>query len=235
MNNYKIIAFDLDDTLVDDTKSRKFAFANVCNYLGLPYSDEYGNDFIQFDNSFWNDWESGKITIPKETKDFATYLRSLRFQKYFQALSINFKTAMMLNEIYCNHLGECIEPINGARETLEILKEKYKLIITTNGVKKLIQHKLDIVGISSFISNIISAEDVGKNKPHPLFFNYLFKTCDCSKSEVLLIGDSLTSDILGGMQNGIDTCWFNSKHLELPQEYIPTMEINHLLELTRKL
>ena len=68
-----------------------------------------------------------------------------------------------------------------------------------------------------------------------MFFEELIKQCQCSKEEILLVGDSLKSDVLGGMNYGMDTCWFNRNHLPLPEEYTPTMEINHLLELTRKL
>ncbi len=235
MNQYKVLAFDIDDTLIDDTKSRKIAFSNVSSYLQIPYTEELGNAFITFDNCFWNDFQSGKILIPKGTEDFATYLRSLRFQKFYEFLFLDDSTAQLLNEIYTNHLGDTLEPISGAKETLEILKDRYKIIFPTNGVKKLIQHKLDIVMDSPFEYDIICAEVVGENKPHPKFFQYVFQKCECDKSEILLIGDSLTSDILGGMRNGIDTCWFNPHHLPLSEEYTPTMEIDHLLELTRKL
>ena len=235
MDKYKVLAFDIDDTLIDDTKSRKVAFSNVSSYLHIPYTEELGNTFITFDNRFWDEYQSGKILVPEGTEDFALYLRSLHFQKFYESLSLDANTAQFLNEIYTNHLGDSLEPIPEARETLEILKDRYKIIFPTNGVKKLIQHKLDIVLASPFDYDIICAEVVGKNKPHPLFFQYVFQKCNCDKSEILLIGDSLTSDVLGGMKNGIDTCWFNPNHLPLREEYTPTMEIDHLLELTRKL
>lgn len=235
MNKYKVLAFDIDDTLINDTKSRKVAFSNVSSYLDIPYTEELGNSFVTFDNCFWDDFQSGKILIPQGTENFAIYLRSLRFQKFYETLSLDYNTAQFLNELYTNHLGDALEPIPGARETLEILKDRYKIIFPTNGVKKFIQHKLDIVMDSPFDFDIICAENVGKNKPNSLFFQYVFQKCHCDKSEILLIGDSLTNDVLGGMKNGIDTCWFNPNHLPLPQEYEPTMEIDNLLELTRKL
>lgn len=143
MNKYKVIAFDLNDTLIDDTKSRKFAISKVSEYLQIPYTDEIGKSFIAFDNQFWHNWESGHILIPKGTKDFAVYLRSLRFLKFYEALSIDFPTAQHLYEMYTKYLGECIEPIPGARETLKILNSRnYRLPVVTNGVKSLVQHKL---------------------------------------------------------------------------------------------
>ncbi len=236
MNKYKVIAFDLDDTLIDDTKSRKFAISKVSEYLQIPYTDDIGKSFIAFDNQFWHNWESGHILIPKGTVDFAVYLRSLRFLKFYEALSIDFPTAQHLYEMYTKYLGECIEPIPGARETLKILNSRnYRLPVVTNGVKSLVQHKLAIARVSDFITDIICAEDIGDSKPNPLFFEYFFKQCNCTKEQALIVGDSLTSDVLGGMKNGIDTCWFNPNHYPLPPEYKPTMEIDHLLELTRKL
>lgn len=236
MSKYKVIAFDLDDTLIEDTKSRKFAFSKVSEFLEIPYTEKLGDSFVQFDNYFWDQWQSGRITVPRDTKDLADYLRALRFQQFYEALSIDFHTAHSLYEMYTNSLGECIVPIPGARKTLETLNHRnYILAVATNGVKKLVHHKLDIVNVSSLISFIICAEDIGESKPNPLFYEYFLNKCNCTKEQALLIGDSLTSDILGGMKNGIDTCWYNPNHLPLPQEYEPTMEIDNLLELTRKL
>ena len=235
MKKYEVLAFDLDDTLIDNLKSMKYAFSAVCHFLGILYNNDISEQWLHFDNEFWCDWQNGNIKIPDDTKNWVEYIRSLRFYRFFAYLSIDFKTAIHLNTLYCDNLEGCIEPIEGARKTLEKLQNSYKLMIATNGVKNLVTKKLEVIGASAFFSGIICSEDIGANKPHALFFENLIAKCNCNKDKILLIGDSLTSDILGGMNNGIDTVWFNPTHKPLPNEYSPTFEISELLELTRKL
>ncbi len=232
MNKYKVIAFDIDDTLVDDGAARKYAISKVTESLGISYTDELGNAFIQFDSQYWHDWESGKIPIPNDIEDWVTYVRSMRFYKFFSDTGIDYDTAVSIYHLYTDAIENCIVPFDGARETLEKLKEKYKLVIATNGIKKLIFKKLEIIQVKDLFSIIVCAEEVGYNKPHKLFFEQLIKECPCNKNEILLVGDSLTSDVLGGMNNSIDTCWFNPNHDHLPKEYKPTYEIDTLYQLT---
>lgn len=235
MQKYRVIAFDMDNTLVDDTKAREYAITKVAEYLQIPIADTLGKDFMEFDDFFWHEWEIGKIIIPKDVADWVTYIRSKRFQLFFKDYPMDIKKAETLYHIYSESIQECIIPLDGAKETLYVLKKKYKLCIATNGLKKLISKKLNVIEAEPFISYIVCSEDIGVNKPNKLFLDTLLQVCNVAKEEILLVGDSLISDILGGMENGIDTCWFNPNHLPLPQEYEPTMEIDHLLELTRKL
>lgn len=235
MKKYRVLAFDMDNTLVDDTKARKYAIAKTVEAIGIPYTEELGKRYLDFDNAFWHSWETGKIKIPDNTKDWVKYIRSKRFQLFFKEHQISMDKAEVLNQIYSESLENCIMPFDGAYETLNYLKNYYKLAIVTNGVKKLINKKLDIIKVKSFISYIACAEEIGVNKPHKQFFDAFLQICNCTKEEVLIIGDSLSSDILGGMKNGIDTCWFNPSHLPLPAEYYPTMEIDALPKLTRRL
>ena len=235
MSKYKIIAFDLDDTLVDDNEARKYAISKVAESLGIDYTEKIGNDYILFDNQFWHKWENGEIIIPSDVEDWVTYIRSKRFQLFFPQKELDMNAAIQSYHLYSKSLEDCIVPIEGAKETLEILKKNYKLVIATNGIKRLATHKLNKLQAESYISDIVCSEEIGKNKPDALFFEELVKQCQCTKEEILLVGDSLKSDILGGMNYGMDTCWFNRNYLPLPQEYTPTMEINNLLELTRKL
>ncbi len=237
MSKYKVIAFDLDNTLVDDNKAREYGITKVAEYLNISSTPTMGSDFIKFDEAYWHDWEIGKIIIPENVNDWVTYIRSKRFQLFLKELQLDMKVAEKCYHIYSKSLHDCIIiPFEGAKETLEMLnRRKYILAIITNGIKKLVDKKLNSIEVKSLISYIICSEEVGVNKPNKLFFDKLLEVCKIKKEEILIVGDSLTSDILGGMNNGIDTAWFNPNHLPLPEEYEPTMEINHLLELTSRL
>ncbi len=239
MNKYKTLIFDLDDTLIDNNESIKYAFTIIINELGLEYNNELFLKWQKFDTAYWHTWESGNMIIPdyiKTLKDKITYLRANRFILFFKELELDFNFAVSLNELYCNMLGVNIKEIENASKLLQDLYNHYEIIIATNGPKKVAINKLEKAKLKSYISGLICPEEVGFSKPMPEFFDALYNNNqNKDKNKMLLIGDNLTTDILGGMNSGINTCWFNPNNNSLPEEYYPTMIINNLLELKRKL
>lgn len=235
MNKYKIIAFDLDNTLVDDMKARRYAISKVAEYLNIPYTEELGNNYIKFDDQYWRRYQNKELNIPEnltDIEDIVLYVRSNRFVEFFSDISIDYETSVFIYNLYLDSTKECVESTENAKETLQYLKDKYKLIISTNGIKKVVNYKLEKIHVSSYISNIICSEEVGDDKPNSMYYDCLLEKCNCTKDEILFVGDSLTSDVLGGMRNGVDVCWYNPNHVSLPEGYYSTMEIDDLLELT---
>ncbi len=239
MSKYETLIFDLDDTLIDNNLSIKYAFTTIINQLEIEYSDNLFFKWKKFDTAYWHTWESGNMIIPdsiKTLEDKITYLRANRFVIFFKELKIDFETAVAINELYCSMLGVNIVEIENACKLLQELNSDYEIIIATNGPKDAAINKLEKAKLKSYISSIICSEEIGFSKPMPEFFNFLYdKTQNKDKNKMLLIGDSLTTDILGGMNNGIDTCWFNPNNNSLPEEYCPTMTINRLLQLKKKI
>jgi len=239
MSKYETLIFDLDDTLIDNNQSIKYAFAIMIKELGLEYSDALFSKWKIFDAAYWHTWESGNMIIPdsiKTLEDKITYLRANRFILFFKELNLDFNSAVSLNELYCSMLGVNIVEIENAGNLLQELYHHHELLIATNGPKEAAINKLEKAKLRSYISSIVCSEEVGFSKPMPEFFDYLYnKIQNKDKSRMLLIGDSLTTDILGGMNNGIDTCWFNPNNNSLPEEYCPTMTINKLLQLKKNL
>ncbi len=239
MSKYKTLIFDLDDTLIDNNESIKYAFTIIINSLKLEYSDELFLKWKKFDNAYWHTWESGDMVIPNSIKtpeDKITYLRATRFILYFKEIGLDFNSAVSLNKLYCNMLGVNIKEIENAGNLLQSLYNNHEIVIATNGPKEAAINKLEKAKLKSYISGLVCSEEVGFSKPMPEFFDILYRIIkNKDKSKMLLIGDSLTTDILGGMNNGIDTCWFNPNNIELPKEYYPTMTINKLLQLKKKI
>lgn len=239
MSKYETLIFDLDDTLIDNNQSIKYAFTIIINELGIEYSDELFSKWKKLDTAYWHTWESGDMFIPdsiKTLEDKITYLRANRFILFFKELELSFNSAVALNELYCSMLGVNIVEIENAGKLLQELYRHYEILIATNGPKEAAINKLEKAKLMSYTSSMVCSEEIGFSKPMPEFFDCLYnKTQNKDKSRMLLIGDSLTTDVLGGMNNGIDTCWFNPNNSSLPEEYCPTMTINKLLQLKKKL
>ena len=222
MRKYETLIFDLDDTLIDNHESIKYAFKMMLAELKIPYTEEL---FLAW-----------KMAIPKfiKTKDEKiTYLRANRFIEFFGNLS--YEEAIYLNDIYCANMGVNIVEVPHAKEVLKALKKYYEIVIATNGPKEAAFSKLEKVRINDYITKVVTPEEIGVGKPSQEFFDYLTMQVDQARNKMLIIGDSLTTDIKGGMDSNIDTCWFNPAYTNLPKEYKPTMTINKLLELKKKL
>ena len=126
-----------------------------------------------------------------------------------------------------------IIPIENSLKIIKYLFEKgYDIYILTNGPAKAVNNKLDKIGVQKYITQIFTAEEAGCMKPRQEFFEkFFYKTNNHKKADMLIIGDELEKDVLGGIQNGIDSCWLNIKKIHNNSNLQPTYEIKDLLEL----
>ena len=236
MKAYKTLIFDLDDTLINNDASISFAIKQVFEKMRLVYNEKCFLEWKNFDNEYFHKFETGNMEIPsfvKTLEDKKIFLRANRFVLFFQKYNIDYATALFLNELYLKMLGKNIVEIENARRILqELFSLQYEIIIATNGPKEVAEIKLEKIRIKEFITSLICSDEIGFNKPSLEFFKFLYERCiHQDKKKMLIIGDSLTTDILGGINFGIDTCWFNSKNIPNPYDYQPTYEIQKLLEL----
>ncbi|HAU5402249.1 TPA: noncanonical pyrimidine nucleotidase, YjjG family, partial [Clostridioides difficile] len=162
-------------------------------------------------------------------------LKLLRFELFANKINLDVDSET-LSKMYLNFLGECTFLIPGAIDILPYLKEKYTIVIITNGIYEVQKKRLENSRIKGYIDGIVVSEELKISKPNPEIFKYALKKFNChDKSSALMVGDSLTSDILGGINSGIDTCWLNSNNNINYTNHIPTYEINTLLELNKLL
>jgi FMN phosphatase YigB (HAD superfamily) len=217
MMKYKVLIFDLDDTLIDNKENVRAAFKRMVNSDGDTYADDEFARWYLVDKKFWVDWQDGLIVVPEnlrhETgKKSDTYLGWVRAQRVliFFKHSISLERAIELNNIYMNALSEVIHPIEGASSTLKYLSSKYKILVATNGPKIATKQKLKKIGCEQYITEVLSADMFGFMKPKIEFFEAIeAKYKDFNRSDYLIIGDSLKSDVGFGMNANIDSCWFN--------------------------
>ena len=231
---YKKLLFDLDNTLVDDDENRRYAIKQILIERKENVTDEKIENFINLDNQFWKDRAEGKIKDPhnfKTNEEITEWVRAQRFIKYFN--NISFEEGKEINKKYINFLSKNIVPIKNSQEILKYLYEKqYELYITTNSPTKVVNDKLNKINAQKYIKEVFTAEEAGHMKPHHEFFEKFFnKINTCDKDNMLIIGDELEKDVLGSIQNGIDSCWFNMKKTENNTNFKPTYEINSLIEL----
>ncbi len=239
MSKYKILIFDLDDTLIDNLESVRYAFKKMIETENEEYND---NNFIRWyniDKRFWREWQNGKIELPehlknetgKKSEEFLNWLRAQRVLIYFNN-KINLDKAIYLNNIYMKALTEKVIPIDGADDVLKYLSGKYFIIVATNGPEIATKDKLIKINCLEFVEEVLSAEIFGYMKPRKEFFEGIQdRVKKYNNEEYLIIGDSLKSDIGLAMNCNIDSCWFNKNNELLNDKYKPTMIINKLNEL----
>jgi 2-haloacid dehalogenase len=221
--HYPWLFFDADGTLFDYNRAEATAFRKAFDLLKFQFEDSYLDTYQKINSELWKALERHEIQ-PAD-------LRVRRFELLLEALQLS-GSADDLNVAYVEQLGLCTDLIDGAYEVLETLYPSSRIVIVTNGLEAVQRNRLRYSTIRPFIAELIISEEVGAAKPHPAFFDAAFaRTGNPSKSGVLIIGDSLTSDMQGGANYGIDTCWFNPSGQGKPEGLSITYEIGHLLEL----
>ncbi len=237
MRKYEVILLDLDDTLIDNLENVRYAYRKMVEFMKEEYSEEGFQKWYNLDKQFWIDFSNKKIEVPIELHsnhdEFVRYVRSLRYILYFDH-KIDLQTAYEINDLFLESLNELVVPVEGAKEILEYLHSKYRLVIATNGPTSAVESKLSKIGCLDFIDSIFSA-DMTKNtvtKPDKKYFDELEDFINFhEKEKMLIIGDSLRSEVQGGMNTGIDSVWFNRFQENIQNKYSPTYIIEQLIEL----
>ena len=223
MIKYKTIFFDADDTLLDFQKAERTALSEVFNSYGIEDNEEIFNRYIEINNKLWRSFELGEIA--KED------ILNSRFTILFQELCLD-KDGIKCNSDYLEALGRGDFLLDGAIEACKYLSEYCDLYIVTNGVSKTQHSRIDNSPLMKYIKGVFVSEEIGYQKPRKEYFDYVFDAIgEVDKSRVLIVGDSLSSDILGGINAGIATCWFNPDKKENNLRIKADYEIRNLQEL----
>ena len=221
--HYPWLFFDADGTLFDYNRAEATAFRKAFEVLKFQFEDGYLNVYQQINSQLWQALERHEIT--------PAVLRVRRFELLLEALQLT-GSADDLNVAYVEQLGLCTDLIDGAYEVLQTLSKTSRIAIVTNGLEAVQRSRLMHSTIQAFITELIISEEVGAAKPHAAFFDAAFaRTGNPPRSDVLIIGDSLTSDMQGGVDYGIDSCWYNPEGELRPEGLSMTYEIEHLREL----
>lgn len=221
----KNIFFDLDDTILDFKMAERVALSKTLRELGVEPTDYIISQYSKYNISQWKRLELGEIT--REQVKVNRY--KLLFDELGLDLSPQKATAIYEDKLCIGHYF-----IDGALETIQELYENYNLYLVSNGAKRVQDGRLKSADISKYFKGIFISEEVGVEKPNIKFFDYCFsKIENFTREETIIIGDSLSSDIKGGINAGIKTMWFNLRNEQNNTELNPDYEIHTLSQISQ--
>lgn len=217
------VLFDLDDTLFDFHKAEKIALTKTLVYFGIDPTEETLALYSTINAAHWKRLELGEISREE--------VKVGRYRELFKTIGVEcdpVKATAYYESMLA--IGHYFMP--GAPELLEELYGKYRLYIVSNGTAKVQEGRIGSSGIAKYMDGIFISQILDANKPDKQFFDICFAEIpDFLLSETVIIGDSLSSDIKGGINAGITTVWFNPKGIENDSDIKPDYTINELSEV----
>lgn len=208
----KAILWDIDGTLTDFKKAEIIGIKNGFKKFNLgECTDEMLQDYSEINDRYWKMLERKEITKP--------LLLTNRFDEFFEKYNLKCDTTEF-NRVYQEELRQAAELNPGAKETVISIKElNIPQYVVTNGLTESQNIKLENVKLRSYFENVFISDEIGHDKPTVEFFEPVLKEVNekvpgIKKEEIIIIGDSLSSDIQGGINVGIKTCWYNKEHLK---------------------
>lgn len=217
------VLFDLDDTLFDFHKAEKIALTKTLVHFGIDPTEETLALYSTINAAHWKRLELGEISREE--------VKVGRYRELFKTIGVEcdpVKATAYYESMLA--IGHYFMP--GAPELLDELYRKYRLYIVSNGTAKVQEGRIGSSGIAKYMDGIFISQILGANKPDKQFFDICFAEIpDFSLSETVIIGDSLSSDIKGGINAGITTVWFNPKGIENNNDIKPDYTIKELSEV----
>lgn len=220
---YQYVLFDADDTLFDFQKAEAVSFRLVFEQFQLPYTEAAYATYREVNRALWNRHDAGEIT--KEE------LQSQRFSLLFEKLGLE-GCGRDAERAYRAHLNKQYWLLPYAKELCEELSQRVSLSIVTNGFVETQRSRVIHSGIANYISHLVISDEVGYQKPDPRFFEAAFRIIGCKPGDrILMVGDSLSSDIQGAKNVGLDCCWYNPQGIRQNRFFDIEYEVRDLREI----
>ena len=217
----KNVLIDIDNTLLDFNKSADMAIKMGFSKFNLVYTDNTFATFKTVNDELWRKIERREIT--------RTILHEIRFDIIFQKLNIDFD-GKTFEKQFLENLNVCACHVDNAEEIMSYLSKKYNVYTASNAPKEQQLKRLKISGLDRFVKKSFISQEIGFDKPDKRFFDACFKEIDGEIDQAIFIGDSLSADIIGGINYGLKTVWFNfeaKENVGLKIDYV----IDNLLQL----
>ena len=218
----EFLFLDLDETILDFKLAEYKALQGTLREFGIEPTDAVCSRYSQINKLHWEALERGELTRKQVMVG--------RFETLFRELGVQGDAAACSHR-YMENLGEGHDFLPGALEAVERLSRKYKLYAATNGTKTVQTKRIQEADLEQYFENIFISQDIGIEKPALEFFQKCFAQIPgFDPKKAMIVGDSLTSDIQGGINAGMATCWVNPNHKQA-KNIIPDYEIESLAQL----
>ena len=198
---FDIVLLDADETVFDFKLSEAYAFQKTVEHYGVEFSDERLSRYSEINLSMWKALERGEISREE--------LKPKRFEIFFSEVGITDLDFKAVNDFYLYSLSQTSFMLDGATEFVKELHKYCEIYVATNGLSVAQNGRLKNSPIKNDIDGMFISEEIGFSKPEKAYFDFIFNRLDITdKSRVIILGDSLTSDMQGGKNAGITTCHY---------------------------
>ena len=219
------ILWDVDGTLLDFIAAEKAAIKTLFKEFNLgECSDEMIRRYSEINKTYWQRLERGEITKQEVLVG--------RFKEFFASEGLDSSVAEDFNSLYQLRLGDTIVYHDDSLEIIRSLRGRARQYVVSNGTVEAQSKKLHLSGLGELMDGIFLSEHIGIEKPNIEFFDKVFEEIEpADRSSIMIVGDSLTSDIQGGNNAGIITCWYNPQGDKAPDKYRIDYEISDLHQI----
>ena len=220
---FELLFLDLDDTILDFHKAERVAIAKTLSAFGLEPTEEVMQRYHVINKWHWEQLELGNLTRDQVlTQRFGVLLAEYGLDADTNACA----------KRYMDNLSQGHFFLPGALEAIQRLSGKYRLFLISNGTSSVQRGRLDSAQLYPYFEEIFISHEIGVNKPAKAFFDICFsRVKDFDPTTALVVGDSLSSDIRGGNNAGIATCWVNPKHAPCPADIHADYQIESITQL----
>lgn len=219
----EFLFLDLDDTILDFHKAERIALAKTIQSFGIEPTEEILARYHAINKWHWEQLELGKLTREQVLlKRFETLLSEQGIQADPVQVQASYEKNLSIGHYF----------MPGAGEAVDALSKKYRLFLASNGTASVQKGRMTSANLYRFFEQVYVSQEVGHNKPSKAFFDACFaRIPDFDPARAMMVGDSLTSDIRGGINAGIKTCWVNPAHAPGREDIRPDYEIEALSQL----
>ena len=219
----EFLFLDLDDTILDFHKAERIAITKTIREFGLEPTDEVLDRYHVINKWHWEQLELGKMTRDEVLEK--------RFGALFSEYGVEADQTACARAYEKNlAIGHYFLP--GAEEAVDRLSKKYRLFLASNGTASVQKGRMTSANLYRFFEKVFVSQEIGHNKPSKDYFDACFAQIPgFDPDKAMIVGDSLTSDILGGIRAGIRTCWVNPDHSAGREDIRPDYEIEGLYQL----
>ncbi len=221
---YDLILFDLDNTLLNYKQAEIEAIEEMRQWLNIDVNPAlYHETYKRINNQLWTDFENGLVDLKT--------LKSKRFRDMAKHFVYKCDAEECGNK-YQEFLSKKAFPVDGMYEILDKLHDKATLAIVSNGLAKVQYNRINLAKLDKYFPHVFLSEEIDAMKPERTYFEKVFDALDWKEHhKAIIIGDNLNSDIKGGKNFGIKTCWVNLFDKENKSDIVPDYVVNSLYEL----